>query len=80
MLASPSPEPDLVARLRTVHMDMVAAVVAGDGLGRVCNLAADAVKAPVAVVVPRLGAYLGGDAEMMELQDDMEPCEPDALL
>jgi sugar diacid utilization regulator len=42
-------------------MDMVAAVVAGDGLGRVCNLAADAVKAPVAVVVPRLGAFVGGD-------------------
>jgi sugar diacid utilization regulator len=44
-------------------MDMVAAVVAGEGLGRVCNLAADAVKAPVAVVVPRLGAFVGGDAE-----------------
>jgi sugar diacid utilization regulator len=50
-------------RLRTVHMDMVAAVVAGEGLGRVCNLASDAVKAPVAVVVPRLGAFLGGGAE-----------------
>jgi sugar diacid utilization regulator len=50
-------------RLRAVHMDMVAAVVAGDGLGRVCNLAADAVRAPVAVVVPRLGTFVGGDAE-----------------
>lgn len=57
------PRPDLASRLRTVHMDMVAAVVAGEGLGRVCNLAADAVKAPVAVIVPRLGAYLGGDAD-----------------
>ena len=47
-------------------MDMVAAVVAGDGLGRVCNLAADAVKAPVAVVVPRLGAFVGGDAQGMD--------------
>ncbi len=52
------------SRLRTVHMDMVAAVVAGEGLGRVCNLAADAVKAPVAVIVPRLGAFLGGDADL----------------
>lgn len=43
-------------------MDMVAAVVAGEGLARVCNLAADAVKAPVAVVVPQLGTFVGGDA------------------
>jgi PucR family transcriptional regulator, purine catabolism regulatory protein len=62
--AGSGPRPDLAARLRTVHMDMVAAVVAGEGLGRVCNLAADAVKAPVAVIVPRLGAYLGGDSEL----------------
>ena len=53
--------PAAAARLRTVHMDMVAAVVAGEGLGRVCNLAADAIKAPVAVIVPRLGAFVGGD-------------------
>jgi len=75
VLSSPAPgdddpaagapaRPDVAARLRTVHMDMVAAVVAGEGLGRVCNLAADAVKAPVAVVVPRLGAYLGGDTDV----------------
>jgi sugar diacid utilization regulator len=57
---------DPATRLRTVHMDMVAAVVAGEGLGRVCNLAADAIKAPVAVVVPRLGAFIGGDAEGIE--------------
>ena len=41
-------------------MDMVAAVVAGEGLGRVCALAADAVGAAVAIVVPRLGAYGSG--------------------
>jgi sugar diacid utilization regulator len=59
----PEPVPaaeDLAARLRTVHMEMVAAVVAGEGLGRVCALAAAAVGAPVAVVVPRLGACVGG--------------------
>jgi hypothetical protein len=55
---------DPATRLRTVHMDMVAAVVAGEGLGRVCNLAADAIKAPVAVIVPRLGAYVGGDTDL----------------
>jgi sugar diacid utilization regulator len=54
-------------RLRTVHMDMVAAVVAGEGLGRVCNLAADAIKAPVAVEVPRLGTFVGGDATGADL-------------
>ncbi len=58
------PEQDLAARLRTVHMDMVAAVVAGEGLSRVCALAAAAVGAPVAVVVPRLGAYVGGGGEV----------------
>jgi sugar diacid utilization regulator len=45
-------------------MDMVAAVVAGDGLGRVCALAAEAVGAPVAVVVPRLGAYVSGGLDV----------------
>lgn len=45
-------------------MDMVAAVVAGEGLGRVCALAAAAVGAPVVVVVPRLGAYASGDVEL----------------
>jgi sugar diacid utilization regulator len=45
-------------------MDMVAAVVAGEGLSRVCALAAAAVGAPVAVVVPRLGAYVGGGGEV----------------
>lgn len=59
---------DPAARLRTVHMDMVAAVVAGEGLHRVCNLAADAMKVPVAVVVPQLGTFVGGDAEGIELE------------
>ncbi len=39
-------------------MDMVAAVVGGEGLARVCLLAGEAVGAPVAVVVPRLGAFI----------------------
>ena len=54
MLPSPAPggdvpaarpsadrRPGLASRLRTVHMDMVAAVVAGEGLARVCVLAAE---------------------------------------
>src|SRR4051812_12454690 len=48
--------PSLVERLRAVHLRMVDAVLGGDGLGRVAELAAEAAGGPVAVVVPRLGA------------------------
>jgi PucR family transcriptional regulator, purine catabolism regulatory protein len=44
----------LVERLRRVHLEMVEAVLGGEGLGRVAELAAAAAGAPVAVVVPRL--------------------------
>jgi len=46
----------LVERLRGVHLRMVDAVLSGDGLERVAELAADAVGGVVAIVVPRLGA------------------------
>jgi sugar diacid utilization regulator len=46
----------LVERLRAVHLEMVDAVLGGDGLDRVAALAADAARAPVAIVIPRLGA------------------------
>ena len=46
----------LVERLRGLHLRMVDAVLAGDGLERVAELAADAVGGSVAIVVPRLGA------------------------
>jgi sugar diacid utilization regulator len=46
----------LVERLRAVHLEMVDAVLGGDGLGRVAALASDAAGAPVAIVIPRLGA------------------------
>jgi len=45
----------LVERLRAVHLQMVEAVLGGEGLGTVATLAADAVGAPVAICVPRLG-------------------------
>jgi sugar diacid utilization regulator len=50
----------LVARLRAVHLEMLDAVLSGDGLQRVATLAADAAGAPVAIVVPRLGAAVVG--------------------
>ena len=43
----------LVERLRGVHLAMVDAVLGGDGLERVAELAAEAAGGPVAIVVPR---------------------------
>ena len=51
-----------MARLRAVHLEMLDAVLSGDGLERVATLAADAAGAPVAIVMPRLGAAVAGDA------------------
>jgi sugar diacid utilization regulator len=45
----------LVERLRAVHLQMLDAVLTGDGLAVVAALAADAAGGPVAIVVPRLG-------------------------
>jgi sugar diacid utilization regulator len=50
------PAASLVERLREVHVQMVDAVLTGDGLPRVAELAAKAAGAPVAIVIPRLGA------------------------
>jgi PucR family transcriptional regulator, purine catabolism regulatory protein len=50
----PAPPP-LVERLRSVHLKMVDAVLSGEGLGRVAELAAEAAGSPVAIVIPRLG-------------------------
>src|SRR5688572_782484 len=48
--------PALMERMRSVHLQMVDAVLAGDGLARVAALAAGAAGGPVAIVIPRLGA------------------------
>jgi len=55
----------LVARLREVHLGMLDAVLAGDGLQAVARLAAEAAGAPVAIVVPRLAA-----AALAPIDDD----------
>jgi sugar diacid utilization regulator len=44
----------LIERLRSVHLEMVDAVLGGEGLGRVAELTASAARGPVAIVVPRL--------------------------
>jgi sugar diacid utilization regulator len=61
----------LVERLRAVHLEMVDAVLGGGGLARVAQLAAGAAGAPVAIVVPRLGAAVcsqGGPADLAPLR------------
>ena len=50
----PAPEP--LPTPRGAHREMVGAVLAGDGLERVAEIAAGHAGAPVAVIVPRLGA------------------------
>jgi DNA-binding PucR family transcriptional regulator len=52
----------LLGRLREVHLEMVDAVLGGEGLPRVAELAARAARAPVAIVVPQLGAATGAPA------------------
>lgn len=49
-------EESLVERLRQLHLRMVDAVLGGEGLARVAELACEAAGGPVAIVVPRLGA------------------------
>jgi PucR family transcriptional regulator, purine catabolism regulatory protein len=61
----------LVERLRAVHLQMLDAVLTGDGLGAVAELAAEAAGGPVAVVVPRLGVAVvsaGGDSSLAEVR------------
>jgi sugar diacid utilization regulator len=62
----------LVERLRGLHLRMVDAVLAGDGLERVAELAAEAVGSTVAIVVPRLGTAVlapGGTAAVERLPE-----------
>jgi sugar diacid utilization regulator len=56
----------IIERLRAVHLEMVDAVLGGDGLERVAALAAEAAGAPVAVVIPRLGAVAAAPAASEE--------------
>jgi sugar diacid utilization regulator len=50
------PEVPLVERLRDLHLRMVDAVLGGDGVAEVARLTAQMTSAPVAIVLPRLGA------------------------
>src|SRR4051812_49950619 len=64
---TPPAASSLVERLRAVHLQMLDAVLTGDGLAAVADLAAGAAGGPVTVVVPRLGvavASAGGEATL----------------
>jgi sugar diacid utilization regulator len=64
---TPPAATSLVERLRAVHLQMLDAVLTGDGLGAVADLAAEAAGGPVVVVVPRLGvavASAGGESAL----------------
>jgi sugar diacid utilization regulator len=61
----------LVARLRAVHLEMLDAVLSGDGLSRVAALAAEAAGAPVAIVVPRLNVAVLTDGGRGTNADDV---------
>jgi PucR C-terminal helix-turn-helix domain/GGDEF-like domain len=64
---SPPAAASLVERLRAVHSRMLDAVLTGDGLSAVAELAAEAAGGPVVLVVPRLGAAVasaGGEGAL----------------
>jgi sugar diacid utilization regulator len=58
---SPPAATSLVERLRAVHLQMLDAVLTGDGLLAVAGLAAEAAGGPVAIVVPRLGVAVASE-------------------
>jgi sugar diacid utilization regulator len=60
----------LVTRLRELHLQMVDAVLSGEGLTRVAQLASSAAGGPVAIVVPRLAVAVSfpEDAEVGALR------------
>jgi sugar diacid utilization regulator len=57
----PAESGSLVERLRSIHLQMVDAVLSGEGLERVAVLAARSAGGAVAIVVPRLGAAVTSD-------------------
>lgn len=60
--SAPQPSPpaaSLVERLRGIHLAMLDAVLGGDGLQRVAELAAESAGGTVVIVIPRLGVTVG---------------------
>jgi PucR family transcriptional regulator, purine catabolism regulatory protein len=84
------PEVPLVERLRDLHLRMVDAVLGGDGVAEVARLTAQMTGAPVAIVLPRLGAAAlapsGTEADLDALRRYVgdrvkdRPCERPAII
>src|SRR4051794_41246731 len=58
MSGSPRPlvsAPEVLPSPRGAHLEMVGAVLAGDGLERIAEIASHHARVPVAIIVPRLG-------------------------
>src|ERR687885_871300 len=55
MARLPVTEPESLPSPRGAHLEMVGAVLAGDGLERIAEIASHHARVPVAVIVPRLG-------------------------
>jgi sugar diacid utilization regulator len=75
------PAATLVESLRAVHLQMLDAVLTGDGLAAVARLAAEAAGGPVAIVVPRLGvaaASPGAEAALPNVRRylGIDPAQP----
>jgi sugar diacid utilization regulator len=64
----------LVPRLREVHGAMIDAVLRGEGLARVAELAAGATAGPVAIIVPRLTVSIAHDGSRASV--DPSPLGP----
>ncbi|GAC1325539.1 MAG: hypothetical protein NVSMB25_24110 [Thermoleophilaceae bacterium] len=58
-MVRPLPAPESLPSPRGAHLEMVSAVLAGDGLERIAEIASTHAGAPVAVIVPRLGPQVG---------------------
>ncbi|HEX8646266.1 MAG TPA: hypothetical protein VF715_05155, partial [Thermoleophilaceae bacterium] len=66
---------------RGAHLEMVGAVLAGDGLARIAEITTEYVGAPVAVVVPRLGPLASRDARLERyVAERLEGAAPDCPL
>ena len=65
-MEAPLSSPESLPTPRAAHLEMVGAVLAGDGLERLAEIASDYVGAPVAVIVPRLGGKHGTSPASLE--------------
>ena len=63
---------------RGAHLEMVGAVLAGDGLPRIAEIASEYVGAPVLIVVPRLGPLATRDARLERyVAERLEGADPE---